>query len=146
MAEALATSDPNNSQSQGDLSISYGKLGDVSLRTGATAKSLKYYQKGLDAREALARTDPDDSQAQRDLSVLYSKLGDVSLMTGGTVEASWSILPQEPGSAREAGRVRPKGHAGYSAISRLRMKGSVAPRSRLARRPGHSNITRRDSP
>jgi tetratricopeptide (TPR) repeat protein len=61
--ERLAASDPTDAQAQRDLSVSYNKLGDVSLQTGAVQDAVDSYRKALDIRERLAASDPTDAQA-----------------------------------------------------------------------------------
>jgi tetratricopeptide (TPR) repeat protein len=85
--ERLAASDPTDTQAQRDLSVSYSRLGDVSLQTGPVQEAVDSYRKALDISERLAESDPTDAQAQRDLSVSYEKLGNVSLQTGAVQEA-----------------------------------------------------------
>jgi tetratricopeptide (TPR) repeat protein len=77
ISERLAASDPTDAEAQRDLSISYDKLGDVSLQTGAVQEAVDSYRKALDIRERLAASDPTDAQAQRDLMVSHYKLGNV---------------------------------------------------------------------
>jgi hypothetical protein len=66
------------------LSVSYNKLGDVTLQLGQSDTALKSYQDGLEISRKLAEADPRDAQAQRDLSISYNKLGDVTLRLGQT--------------------------------------------------------------
>ena len=76
---------------QRDLSIAYGKLGEVSFRLNQVARALRYYQDGLKISEQLAERDPDDAQAKRDLSISYERLGDVSLRLNQTAQR-YSII------------------------------------------------------
>jgi tetratricopeptide (TPR) repeat protein len=80
----LAAADSSDARVQRDLSISYSKLGDVTLQVmGDTAKAIDYYTQGLDIRKKLAAADPSDALPQRDLSIFYNKLGDVNLQVMG---------------------------------------------------------------
>jgi len=85
--QRLADADPKDAQAQRDLSISYGNLGDLSLRAGDTQQAQRYYQDGLAICKRLADADPKDAQAQRDLSISYENLGDVSRQAGDTPQA-----------------------------------------------------------
>jgi len=87
IAKALAAADPTDAKAQRDLSISYDKLGTVSLRMGQVQEALSLYQQSLDIRKTLAAADPSDAAVQRDLSVSYNRLGDVSLQVGQVQEA-----------------------------------------------------------
>ena len=79
---ALAQQEPNNSQFQRDLSVSYIKLGDIELRLGNYYAALAHYDNLLTVRLKLVELDPNNSQFQRDLSVSYIKLGDNELRLG----------------------------------------------------------------
>jgi serine/threonine protein kinase/class 3 adenylate cyclase/Flp pilus assembly protein TadD len=85
--QQLAAEDPTDVQAQRDLSVSYERLGDVSLQAGQVAEALGHYQKLLEISQKLAVADPTDAQAQRDLSVAYERLGDVSLQAGHVAKA-----------------------------------------------------------
>ena len=78
---ALAQQDPNNSQFQRDLSVSYNRLGDIELRLGNTDAALAHYDNALTGALKLVELDPNNSEFQRDLSVSYDKLGDCLLYT-----------------------------------------------------------------
>src|SRR5205085_2476349 len=79
IGKQLAEADPASATAQRDLSRSYNKLGDVSLKQENGRAARRYYQKGLDICKKLSEADPVSVQAQRDLAVSYNKLGDVSL-------------------------------------------------------------------
>ncbi len=87
MAKAFSEANPDDFQARRELTISYERLGNVSLQTGQTAKALEYYQKSLEMREELARSRPSDSRDQRDFQVSYNKIGDVLFQTGQTARA-----------------------------------------------------------
>src|SRR5258708_11055325 len=79
LARRLAQADPRDARAQRDLSVSYNKLGDVTLQFRQAKEAICFYQMDLDVSQRLAQADPRDAQAQRDLSVSYNKLGDVTL-------------------------------------------------------------------
>jgi serine/threonine-protein kinase len=83
----LVAADPNDARAQRGLSISYDKLGDVSLQAGKLSDAMGFYQKGRDIAEKLAAADPNDMETQRDLSISHNRLGDVSLRAGRMSEA-----------------------------------------------------------
>ena len=66
--------DPNNSDWQRDLSVSYNKLGDMHKVNGYSAKAIQAYQAGLKIAELLAKRDLNRVGWQRDLVVSYVKL------------------------------------------------------------------------
>src|SRR5262249_17289725 len=71
----LAQADPKDARAQRDLSVSYIKLGDVTLRLGQAREALGLYQKALEVSQRLAQADPRDAQAQPDPVIRYWKLG-----------------------------------------------------------------------
>ena len=87
IAKAFSESNPDNFQARRQLTVSYQRLGNVSLQTGQTATALEYYHKSLSAREELARSNTNDPQAQLDFQVLNNKIGDVLFQTGQTARA-----------------------------------------------------------
>jgi tetratricopeptide (TPR) repeat protein len=87
IAVQRATADPKDRQVQRDLSISFERLGIVSLQLGQVQAAKDHYQRGLDIRKKRAAADPKDSEAQSDLSSSFLRLGDVSLQLG-QVEAA----------------------------------------------------------
>ncbi len=77
VGERLARESPGDAQTQQDVSVSYNKLGDVTLQLGQAEQALGYYRQGLEIAERLARESPGDAQAQRDVMVSRYKLGGV---------------------------------------------------------------------
>ena len=63
--EALVAEDPNNALAKRDLTITYGSIGDVLLKTGDLSGALKQFQKALAMDEALAAADPKDAWAAK---------------------------------------------------------------------------------
>ena len=74
--ERLAKADPGNVEWQRDLSVAYGKIGDVQRAHGDLAAVLKSYADSLAIAEKLTKTDPGNVDWQRDLWVCYARLGD----------------------------------------------------------------------
>ncbi|MBX7169259.1 MAG: TIR domain-containing protein, partial [Pirellulales bacterium] len=68
--ERILAADPDNAAAQRDLSVSYSKLGDVSVAQGDLAGAKRYFEQSLNIDQLLA-ADPDNAAAQRDLSVSY---------------------------------------------------------------------------
>ncbi len=74
----LALSDETNAQLQRDLSISFNKLGDVSVAAGDLSGAKRYFEQGLAIARTLALSDETNAQLQRDLAVSFSKLATVA--------------------------------------------------------------------
>jgi tetratricopeptide (TPR) repeat protein len=79
ITERLAAVDPSNPEWQRDLSILYGKVGDVLMVQSKLDEALKAYRDSLAIRERLAVAGPSNPEWQRDLAVSYSKIGSVYL-------------------------------------------------------------------
>ena len=75
ITEQIAKKDPNNTQAQLDLEISYEKMGDVNSALGKSNIALEAYQKEFDILKKLADDDKSNMAAQWDLFVSYTKLG-----------------------------------------------------------------------
>lgn len=73
---------PNNVLAQLDLSFSYGKLGNVCLKTGKVEKAQTHLQKSLEISEELAKLYPNDARTRQSLALAYSSLGQMSFQTG----------------------------------------------------------------
>lgn len=90
IARQLAAADPSDAQAQRDLSISYERLGDVTLQAGQPARALEYYTQGLEIRQKLAAADPSNTKAQTDLMISYMKLGSAEALGGSySKSAAW---------------------------------------------------------
>jgi tetratricopeptide (TPR) repeat protein len=74
----LYESDPNNEHWQRDLSISYGRLGDVQFETGHFDAARLSYDRSLEIAERLARNDEANEEWQHDLSISYQRIGTLS--------------------------------------------------------------------
>jgi tetratricopeptide (TPR) repeat protein len=83
----LCDADPENTEFQRDLSISYNKLGDLAVAAGDAAAARQAYTDGLHIRERLARLAPENTAFQRDLSISYNKLGDLAVAAGDAAAA-----------------------------------------------------------
>ena len=77
LAELLAATEPNRTDYQRDLSVSYERMGDLLKTLGQAEQARQAYQRSLDIRERLAAAEPDRADYQRDLSVSFNKLGDL---------------------------------------------------------------------
>ncbi len=88
IALRLAQADPDSTQAQRDLSVSYNKLGDVERKLGEMFQAKEYFEEGLAISRVLADADPTSAEARRDLWVSYHKLGDVSREAGADAEAN----------------------------------------------------------
>lgn len=87
IGKTLAATNPTHVATQINLSVSYQKLGEVSLMMGQVSEALAFYHQSLDIGKSVASANPTDAQAQRDLRLLYDRLGKVSLQMGQVTEA-----------------------------------------------------------
>ncbi len=77
IAERLAKADPNNSEWQRDLSVSYNKVGGVLARQNQRQEALQYLQKSLAIRERLVKLDPTNAQWKNDLDWVRGKIAEL---------------------------------------------------------------------
>jgi tetratricopeptide (TPR) repeat protein len=82
IAEALAASEPANTEWQRALSVSFNKIGDALVTLGDRSAALAAYRKGIGFAEALAASDRDNTEWQRDLSLSHKRIGDELLARG----------------------------------------------------------------
>ncbi len=94
IAESLAEEAPKNNVFQQDLSITYTKLGDVTLHRGEAKTAREYYASALDIDQALAAQQPENRKLAYNLSVSYSKLGDALLRLPGGEDAAWRVYTE----------------------------------------------------
>ena len=59
-----------------DLSISYGRMGDLLLGLGQGEQARQYHQKALEITERLVRQEPERADYQTDLIVSLVRAGD----------------------------------------------------------------------
>ena len=76
IAQELVSKEPDNTEWQRDLSVSYIKVADI-LRRSDPAAALDNYQASLKIAQDLARREPDNTEWQRDLSVCYNNVADM---------------------------------------------------------------------
>jgi tetratricopeptide (TPR) repeat protein len=109
IAEKLAKQDAGNAVWQRDLSVCYGRVGDVKSAQGDLAGALKNYRDSLAILEKLAKQDAGNANWQRDLSVYYGRVADVKSAQGDLAGALKSyrdslaiaekLAKQDPGNA-----------------------------------------------
>jgi tetratricopeptide (TPR) repeat protein len=87
IVERGAAADRSNTQWQNDLSLSYGKIGNVLAAQGKLVEALKAYRDSLAIRERLAAADRSNTQWQSDLSLSYDRVSDVLAAQGKLEEA-----------------------------------------------------------
>jgi tetratricopeptide (TPR) repeat protein len=75
--ERLAAADPASSQTQGDLSVSYNRVGTALRAMGRLEEALKAHRDSLAIRDRLATADRSNKDWQRDLSVSYKQVGEL---------------------------------------------------------------------
>jgi tetratricopeptide (TPR) repeat protein len=75
--ERLVQMEPDCADFQRDLSVSYGRMGDLYRALGQGEPAREAYLKSLTIIERLAQAEPDRADYQRDLSVAYERMGDL---------------------------------------------------------------------
>ena len=93
---ALLAQQPDSTDFQRELSVSYDKVGDVQVAQGNLPAALASYQEGLAIRDRLAKSDPGNAGWQRDLAVSYDKVGDVQVAQGNLPAALASYQAASP--------------------------------------------------
>jgi tetratricopeptide (TPR) repeat protein len=83
----VLTADPTSAKKQLNLSLSFNKLGNVSMAADDLAGARDYYEQSLAIRRTLADADPDSVEKQRYLAIAFRKLGDVSVASGDLAAA-----------------------------------------------------------
>ncbi|MFN7795292.1 MAG: TIR domain-containing protein [Planctomycetota bacterium] len=91
--EHLSKAAPENADYARDLSVSYERLGDLSLALGDASKAGEYYQKALDVRLRLSKAAPENADYARDLWVSYWRCASHCESTGDPSAASswWQL-------------------------------------------------------
>jgi tetratricopeptide (TPR) repeat protein len=74
-------------QQQGDLSVSYSKLGNALVAKGNLDDALKAYRDSLAIAQRLAASDRNNTQRQRNLILSYEKVSDVLITQGRLYDA-----------------------------------------------------------
>lgn len=82
IARDLVRRDPDNTEWQRELSVSWDNIGVLRLRLGDGDGAWQAFEASLKIAKDLARTDPDNTEWQRDLSVSWSHIGDLRLRLG----------------------------------------------------------------
>ena len=72
-----SAANPTSFVSRRNLSLMYGRLGEVYLKRGDLAAALEYRRKSLALRETNLKADPVNAQARRDMSVTLEGIGDI---------------------------------------------------------------------
>ena len=98
--EALAASDPGNTEWRGTLSISYQTVGDVQTAQGDLGAALKSFRASLAIDEALSASDPGNAGWRWGLSISYDRVGNVQDAQGDRAAALKSY--QQSLAIREA--------------------------------------------
>ena len=70
-----------------DLSVSYGKIGNLEADQGDFANALQSYRGDCAIAEQLAKAEPDDLRARHDLAVSNARLGSTLKKVGQLDEA-----------------------------------------------------------
>ena len=77
ITRARLQAEPEHTEWQRDLSVSYNKIGDMLVAQGDLPAALTAYRDGLKIAEQLAKKDSGNTGWQRDLSVSYDRIGDM---------------------------------------------------------------------
>jgi eukaryotic-like serine/threonine-protein kinase len=88
--EGLLQADPSNKQIRRDLSIGYGRAGDMLMYTGNATAALQNYNKAIPPLEELA-ADPTNTKARRDLAIGYYRMGHIIVYNGDNIGAKESF-------------------------------------------------------
>ena len=91
---------PDSTDFQRELSVSYEKVGNVLVAQGNLPEALASYQAGLAIMNRLAKADPGNASWQRGLSVTYAKLAIVYLKSQQAVQAREALAAGRDISAR----------------------------------------------
>ena len=75
--EKAVQQEPGRADYLRDLSVSYGRLGDLQRALGNGETARQFFEKSLDIAEQLVQQEPGRADYLRDLSVSYNKLGDL---------------------------------------------------------------------
>ena len=75
--QKLAQLDPDNTDWQRGLSVSFERVGSIHQANGDNTAALKALQDSLAIRQKLVQLDPTNTQWQRDLSVSFYVLGGI---------------------------------------------------------------------
>jgi hypothetical protein len=73
----LVGTDPNNSEWQQDISLSYLEMGNVLMELEEPDQALESYRQSLVISERLSAAGAKDTNTQLDLALLYRVIGDV---------------------------------------------------------------------
>jgi len=79
---ARSSADPQNTEWQRDLSVSWNKLGDIRKARGDLAGAETAYGDALKIRQALTARDPQNTEWLRGLSVSWDRIGDIRKARG----------------------------------------------------------------
>jgi tetratricopeptide (TPR) repeat protein len=80
--KALVEREPDCSDFQSDLSVSYDRLGDLHEGLGDGEQARQYYEDALALDKALVEREPGRSDLQQGLAASYDRLGDLSERVG----------------------------------------------------------------
>ncbi len=107
--QALLAQQPDSTDFQLELSISYERIGDVQRAHGNLPAALASYQASLAIADHLAKSDPGNAGWQSDLSLAYDHVGNVQVDQGNlpaalaSYQASLAIFDRlaksDPGNA-----------------------------------------------
>ncbi len=75
--ERRAGRDPENTDFQRDLSVSYNNVGNIYKSLGEGQKALEFFEKDLQVMLRLVESEPHRTDFQRDLSVSYNNVGNI---------------------------------------------------------------------
>jgi len=76
IVKALVDRDPSNKRWQGDLSVSYEKIGDVLVAWGKLDVALVAYRESLTIRKAQAEWDQNNTQLRNNLQSVIARISD----------------------------------------------------------------------
>ena len=88
LARHLVAIEPDATEAQRDLAVSWSKLGDVRQAQGDLAGALQAYEEDMKITAGLAAADPGNAAWQYDLGISHERLGDVLKSQDDLAEAA----------------------------------------------------------
>lgn len=116
IAERLAKAEPDRTDYQRDLSVSFNKMGGLLLQLEKPVAALEFFQRDLKIAERLAKSEPDRADYAVDLAVSLWKVGELEGDAGrAQLEQALGILL----GLQNEGRLAPADEPKIQAIRNL---------------------------
>jgi tetratricopeptide (TPR) repeat protein len=92
LMKMLVAGQPDNTDWQNELSLTYEQIGDLLMNEGHLNESLEAYGAGLEIGVRLATVNPTDAIFQFNVTVFHQRIGDVHIQQGNRSEALTSYF------------------------------------------------------